>query len=273
MPGKFVDNNAQNLIIVFQSAGRVPGEAIKAYLERKISDQQIAGYHSKYNWFNLSKKEQRADYYYIEDHYSGIYGWYISDFGKSIVNKIQNEIQGIATAKKYKNVVTFGSSKGGSGALVHGILSPYVNRIFALVPQIDVTKFIDIHFPLLKPLIFPNKDDEVNQNNMHNILNFIDFSKVNRRKTIFLYTSIFDEQFQELNSLMKAESNKLISITRMINVERKNHSSAVFDNLSFIYQVLTNVTVKKRTVNKSLFKIQPRLFVYLGGQDTKEEKK
>ena len=86
MSGKYVDNDSDKLIIVFQSAGRVPQEAIISYLNKEVTDEDIGRYHEKYNWFNWTKKIEEADFYYIEDLYSGIYGWYISDFGKNIIS-------------------------------------------------------------------------------------------------------------------------------------------------------------------------------------------
>jgi hypothetical protein len=38
MSGKYVDNGSDKLIIVFQSAGRVPQEAISSYLNNGITD-------------------------------------------------------------------------------------------------------------------------------------------------------------------------------------------------------------------------------------------
>lgn len=268
MSGKFVNNNAKNLIIVFQSAGRVPANAIKAYLKNEISDQDIEDLHSKYNYFGLSKKELKADYYFIKDHYSGIYGWYISDFGKNIIEDIQREIKKIVMQKNYKVVITFGSSKGGSGALLHGLLSPYVNNIFALVPQINVTRYVSMHLPIIKPLLLPNK---INEDNMKDIFNFIDFSKISRKKHVFLYTGIFDEQFGELNSFAKSLPSDLVSITRLINVERKKHSPIVNDNLDFIYQIINKILVNRRTVDDNLFRIDSKLFIYLGKKNAKEK--
>ena len=40
----YVDNGSDKLIIVFQSAGRVPTEKIKAYLNKNISDQDIKNF-------------------------------------------------------------------------------------------------------------------------------------------------------------------------------------------------------------------------------------
>ena len=71
MSGKYVDNGSDKLIIVFQSAGRVPQEAIISYLNKEVTDEDIGRYHEKYNWFNWTKKIEEADFYYILEYMAG----------------------------------------------------------------------------------------------------------------------------------------------------------------------------------------------------------
>lgn len=264
MSGKYVDNGSDKLIIVFQSAGRVPQEAIISYLNKEVTDEDIGRYHEKYNWFNWTKKIEEADFYYIEDHYSGIYGWYISDFGKNIINDIQKEIKSIVSKKNYQMVISFGSSKGGTGALVHGLLSPYISKIFSLVPQIKITKYINKHLSMLKPLIYAENQDNINESTMNDINNFIHPLNITRKKTIFFYTGVADEQFKETKLFSEKIVNYGVSSTLIINVEKKKHSPMVMDNVEFIENLLKNILSNKRTKDKNLFELEPKTFLYLG---------
>lgn len=264
MSNKFIDNNSDNLIIVFQSAGRVPLEVIKSYLQNETTEKEIAEYHKKYNFYNFQKYIGQADYYYIEDHYSGIYGWYVSDFGKSVIEKIQEEIKKVATKKHYKIVMTFGSSKGGSGAIIHGLVSPYVNKVVALVPQINMTSYLDKHMPFLESLIFRDETNEINRVTMSNLSNFINFMDIKTKKTVFLYTGVLDEQFNDLMAFLNNLTNKLVSTTLIVNTEKKKHSPIVTDNIEFIRELINNIISNKRTTNKNLIKFKKRTYLYLG---------
>ncbi len=264
MSGKYIDNGSDKLIIVFQSAGRVPQEAITSYLNQEITDDEIGHYHEKYNWFNWTKKIEEADFYYIEDHYSGIYGWYISDFGKNIINDVQEEIKSVVSKKKYQMVITFGSSKGGTGALIHGLLSPYVGKIFSLVPQINITEYIDKHLSMIKPLIYAENQDNINDSTMNDINNFINPLNITRRKTIFFYTGVSDEQFKETKQFSEKIANGNVSSTLIINVEKKKHSPMVMDNVEFIENLLKSILYNKRTKDKNLFQLESKTFLYLG---------
>ncbi|WP_270305995.1 hypothetical protein [Enterococcus faecalis] len=269
----YVDNGSDKLIIVFQSAGRVPTEKIKAYLNKNISDQDIKKFHGKYNWYSMAKRMPIADYYFLEDHYSGIYGWYISDFGKNIISTIQNEIENIVSKKEYKMVIAFGSSKGGTGALIHGLISPYISKIFTLVPQINITRYIEEHLPEIKHLLMPMESKECNEELMGNIMNYLDISKIKRRKTVFFYTGILDEQFAETRLFSRKISSELISSTLIMNVERKGHSPMIMDNVEFIEKVLSNILNQTRTEDDDLFKIDPKTFLYLGKSKEKVSEK
>lgn len=266
MTGKFVDNGANNLIIVFQSAGRVPTSAIDLYLKKNISYDQIERYHQKYNWFNFSHDRVTADYYFIEDHYSGIYGWYITDFGENIITKVQKEINEICEMKNYHIVLTYGSSKGGTGALLHGLINPYVNKIMSLVPQVDVARYLDMHLPMLKQFMMSEDLGKINKDSLGNILNFIDIPHIKKKKTVFLYTGVLDEQFLEIYNLSKEISSSHISSTLIVNVQKKKHSAIVMDNLVLINQLIDNILCSQRTKNVNLLKIKSKLFVYFGDQ-------
>lgn len=83
------------------------------------------------------------------------------DKGKSIFNEINKDITELIKKKNYKNVTTYGSSKGGTAALLFGLINPLINNVFSLVPQIHVIKYIDKKLLKYKKLFFPEENKEV----------------------------------------------------------------------------------------------------------------
>lgn len=55
MDYKLVDNNQNELIIIFQSAGRIPRETFERLLNGNVSKEEIKSLHEKYTWFKFSE--------------------------------------------------------------------------------------------------------------------------------------------------------------------------------------------------------------------------
>ena len=119
----------------------------------------------------------------------------------------------------------------------------------------------------------PMESKECNEELMGNIMNYLDISKIKRRKTVFFYTGILDEQFAETRLFSRKISSELISSTLIMNVERKGHSPMIMDNVEFIEKVLSNILNQTRTEDDDLFKIDPKTFLYLGKSKEKVSEK
>lgn len=65
---RHINNNSKTLLIIFQSGGRLPIEALDGALDGTMSQEEIAMYHKKYNWFKLTRNKG-VDFLFIEDHF------------------------------------------------------------------------------------------------------------------------------------------------------------------------------------------------------------
>ncbi|MFT3658936.1 hypothetical protein [Staphylococcus ureilyticus] len=185
--GKLIENNSENLTIIFQSAGRISHDLFDRILEGYSVEDEVKSAHEKYTWFKFSN-ENYSDYYFIEDYYSKSYGWYMFDEGENIIEKINSELTNLIISKGYKNVTTYGSSKGGTAAILYGLINPYINNVFSLVPQVHVIKYIDKKLSKYKSLFFP-PNKMMNEDYFENIfLTMIYIQKNLLEILIFIFT-------------------------------------------------------------------------------------
>ena len=261
MKGKLIDNNSSNLTIIFQSAGRISIELFDNILEGKAETNEVKKAHEKYTWFKFSN-DVYSDYYYIEDYYSESYGWYMFDKGKSIFNDINKEITELIKKKGYKNVTTYGSSKGGTGALLFGLINPLINNVFSLVPQIHVIKYINKKLPKYKKLFFPEENQEIENYFEQIFFNEDLYLEKNIQDTnLFFYTGINDEQVEDLLKLFHSLEKRNINNNIIINSSFKKHNDIVMDNVPFIKSALKIITTHKKMQGPRLREITSNVLI------------
>lgn len=138
--GKHIQNGSSTLVVVMQgaftkinqdyadkvSAGSIPSEAVK-----KV--------HQYYHFMKLSQRGLSADFFYLEDYYSGLYGWYLFDNGRFIYEEISQHLTKMIQQHGYTRVILIGSSKGGAGAVTLGLTNPYIDDVFCLVPDLTIS--------------------------------------------------------------------------------------------------------------------------------------
>lgn len=243
--GKLVNNNSSKLTIVFQSAGRISHNLFNKILNEEASYNEVKEAHEKYTWFKFSN-DSYSDYFFIEDYYSKSYGWYMFDEGESVINEINEDITDLINSKKYETVTTYGSSKGGSAALLFGIINPKIDNVFSLVPQVHVIKYINEKLSKYKELFFP-KDNNHLESYFENI--FFDDEIYNQKDLsqteIYFYTGVNDEQFEDLLELHKLLDEKKCNNNIIINTSLKLHNGIVMDNVPFIKSALKLITNDK----------------------------
>ena len=232
--GKLVSNNSKMLIIIFQSAGRITDEMFEGIKDGRISENEIEEAHKKYTWYKFSEKNY-ADYLFIEDYFSQSYGWYMVDAGKSIIDDFNEELENFIKSKGYTSVTSFGSSKGGTGALLYGLMNPKIDNVYALVPQVHAVTYIEKHYAPFKSLFFPDNDKEVETYFNEIFFNESIYKEENYSNTnIYLYTGIGDEQYKETLQLNQFLSKKVKNNNIIINSSSKSHTPIVMDNIPFI---------------------------------------
>lgn len=257
---ELVCNNSKQLIILFQSAGRIPKEVLDKLLIGEVSTSEINNYHKKYNWFDFTQNEE-YDYLFIEDFYNNSYGWYMIDNSNIIIQKINQSLLELINNNGYENVIAFGSSKGGTAALLYGLINPKINRVFSVVPQINSIKYIHKHMNKYKNLILRNAPestlkeiDNIFYND--NIIN----NKHSKDTNIYIYTGIKDDQFNELVKLNKDVLCKK-RVTLIINNSLKKHTKLVTENYEFIKNMLYSIASSKKVEEQRLINIANRMYL------------
>lgn len=263
MTMKFIsNNNNKKLIIIFQSAGRIPMDIFPKIKNNQVTDSEVKQYHKKYNWLKFTKKYIGADFLIIEDYYSKSYGWYMLDQGEFIYEKLNKEISSFLEQRNYRKVIAFGSSKGGTGALLYGMLNKHITHVFAMVPQIKVATYINKYYTEYRDLFFGENFTEQKVTQIDSLL-FSDKVKLNQKNTIFyIYTGINDDQF---NDILKY-SNYLKEITKsnnlIINISEEKHSPIVTNNTDFVYNLLEAISEGKSVNEKRLIKLMKGYFLF-----------
>lgn len=245
-----IKNNSNKLIIIFQSVGQIPAEEFDKILNGEVSSEQIKNYHSNYNYMKIAVKNSSFDYLFIKDYYSQCYRWYIVDSGEFIVNKLNEELTEFLCNNKYKYVYAFGSSKGASGALIYGNINKYITHVLALVPQIEIAKFINGAFGRYKDLFFNNKvefEREVDNflYKIYSIKNIYD------KKKIYLYSGMYDNQVQQILKLYNISIKNGYEMRLLFNRTDEKHTPLVINHLPLLEDILFNLNddeyVKSKT--------------------------
>lgn len=217
---KYIKNGSNKIMIIFQSAGRIP----KVELGKKISKNKLAKYHSKLNYHRLSENKN-YDYLYVIDNYNYSYGFYTIDHQNIVTNMIVIKINEYIS--NYDEVYTFGTSKGGSAAIIFGNLIKKCDYIYSGVPIINQELYIKKYLPMLEEEILTNKFTRYLLSNLTQDL--LRNTKVNT----IIFTGENDFQYEILKETHLPNNVKLY-----IDTTGKKHSEIIFDNLDFIYNCI-----------------------------------
>jgi hypothetical protein len=260
--GKVIKNGTKRLVIVFQSAGRIPDEILDKILLNQITHEEVAPYHQKYNWWKLSS-DKSADYLFVEDYFSNSYGWYMIDSGRNIIEEFNQGLTIFIKENGYNDVTTFGSSKGGTAALLYGLINPNIKAVFSLVPQVNSIKYIDKYMKKYKSLFFPTANPVLEKYFDDIFFNPDIYNAENCYNTkIYLYTGIGDDQFSETIKLSDLLKTKVRSHSLIINTSQKKHTPLVMDNVGFIFNLLNAIINKTKVSEAKLIKISSGTFLF-----------
>lgn len=234
---EFINNASKNLVIIFQSAGTLTPEMFESIQNNTVEEGVIDKAHERYNWFKLTDYDF-SDFLFVQDNYSNAFGWYLFDNGKYIFDQINKELSTFIKNKNYERVTSFGSSKGGTAALLFGIQNPYITDVFSLVPQIHVVDYIEKHLSKYKNVMFPVHDEKFECKINQVFFNKKIFNKKNKNTNIFVYTGLNDEQFPDLINFEKTIPSYFERFKIIVNTSDKEHTPMVVSNKRFIYSAL-----------------------------------
>ncbi|WP_088815934.1 MULTISPECIES: hypothetical protein [Listeria] len=245
--GKHFQNGSDTLVIVFQNAGKPLNDAIPAIFNQEINQEQVALMHERYTWIKFAERVKAADYLFIKDHFSSVYGWYLIDSGKFIHEKLNVELTKFIQKYRYKRVIAFGSSKGGTGALLYGLLNPLVTDVFSLVPQIHVADYINILCPTEKSLFFA--DNTIFEEQVNEVFYSAPLYAEISPTTLYFYTGLEDIQFSALLTYRHFLQEKGIKSQLFLNRSNERHTRLVNQYTPFIFGVLEDMIYRetKRT--------------------------
>lgn len=133
--------------------------------------------------------------------------------------------------------------KGGTAALLYGLINPYINNVFSLVPQVHVVKYIDNKLSKYKSLFFPlnyEEKEDYFENIFFNQDLYIEENFTNTN--IYFYTGVNDEQFEDLLELHQLLDSKQCNNNIIINTSLKTHNRIVTENVPFIKSALKIIT-------------------------------
>lgn len=274
MIGKYINNNSKEIIIIFQSAGRIPIGDLKKILTNEVTEETIRNHHKRHTWVKFANNNPQFDYIFVEDYYSKCYGWYMIDSGKIIIDDINKNLDEFFMDKSYDKVIAYGSSKGGTAALLYGIINKYITHVFSLVPQIEVSTYFNRYYRAYKKLFFGTTELEKNENVRKNeyILNNFLYDKsndvLNKQTQFIIYTGPNDKQFKQLmtfyNKIKDADNLKIV-----INMSNDVHDSLVFENLDFIYNILANI-IDPNIIENTTIKVNDQIYLYYNLNNEKE---
>ncbi|EIA20837.1 hypothetical protein [Listeria fleischmannii] len=237
--GKHFQNGSDTLVIVFQNAAKPLNDAIPAIYNDEIDQTQVSEMHARYTWIKFAERVNHVDYLFIQDHFSKVYGWYFIDSGKMIYEELNIEISQFIQKYHYKKVIAFGSSKGGTGALLYGLINPFITDVFSLVPQIRVADYINTLCPNEKSLFFAN--DAIFEQKVNNLFFSPQIYQQKPSCKIYFYTGLQDIQFADLLEYRTFLRQQNVQSTIFLNRGNERHTRLVNQYTPFIFSVLEDL--------------------------------
>lgn len=258
---EFLDNDADVLIIAFQSAGRIPIDVYPRIQDSSIPDDEVRAMHDRLNWMKFAKSYPKADYLFPKDYYSKSYGWYVCDGGDFFHEQFARELDDFITERKYRRVVAFGSSKGGTASLLYGMMSAHITDVFAMVPQIEISRYWKKHLPALLPGILGSSEPESVSLALDTLMSSKEVRKNVSDTNFWTYTGIKDDQYKQIiqwHDAWGGESQHNL----VINTNPDRHTPLVSGYQDFLLGAVRAIAECRPVVSSRLSRIQDGVYLY-----------
>lgn len=251
--GKHLKNGSRTLVLVFQNAAKPLNEAIPKIFKKEINQEQVAQMHEHYTWIKFAERVTEADYLFIKDHFSSVYGWYFINSGQMFYKQFNDELTQFIQKHEYQKVIAFGSSKGGTGALLYGLINPHITDVLSLVPQIQVADFINALCPNEKSLFFSG--DEIFEKQVNQLFYSSALYRKKNNCRISFYTGISDIQFTQLIHYRQFLKEQGISTNLYLNRGNEKHTRLVNQYTPYIHGALEDLirNEQKRTKQQTIY--------------------
>lgn len=237
-------NGSHILLIAFQSAGRITQEEMPKVISGEIDQREVAEKHLRLNWKNINNNLNipKVDILFVTDHLSRSYGWYVMDGGEFVHEEINASLSKFLDGRDYRKVVTFGSSKGGTAALLFGHMNEHVSDIISLVPQIKIGQYWRKYYKNSLGLISGSSDPKLVMEKLDKLLPNVTSRANPSGKRFILYTGTHDDQFREIMQYSNYLTEKKINSELYVNALSQKHTPLVTENLDTIYHLVESVT-------------------------------
>ncbi|MBC2324831.1 hypothetical protein [Listeria booriae] len=199
--GKHIKRESDTLIVVFQGAfTKFNEEYANRIVAGEISPESVQNVHTYYHFYKLSEQFSQHDFFFVEDYYSHLCGWYMFDHGNLIIQAFNDKLSQFICNHGYKEVILIGSSKGGVASTLYGLINPYVTKVFGMVPDLRIST---APYGESGRELFFNNDAKLEEKvkDFSGLLS--DYPVTIANKKFYFYTGIRDYGFQSLVKLNK----------------------------------------------------------------------
>lgn len=195
-----------------------------------------------------------VDRLYISDSWGYRGSYYLYENGElQPFNSTKKLIEKIINDGKYKNIYTCGTSKGGSAAIIYGLLIG-ADYIFSGACQYYIGSYLNVpeHLPILQKMSIPKKEKEM-VDTLNQVMPSIIRNPIKNKKTsIHLIYSRLEHTYEEHIQYLIAD---LIQNGFSVNLNEygfKNHSEVGIYYLKYIQNWFDNINNERHISNNSL---------------------
>lgn len=245
--GKHINNGSDTLVIVLQGVFSKTNEMYaKKIIKNQITNESVKNLHEYYHFMKLSQKSEDRDYLYLQDYYSKLYGWYIFDNGKFIYTELSKKIEQFIRKNNYKKIYLIGSSKGGAGAILMALHNNFIDKVFAMVPDLRIST--DGFGDSGKHLFF--NDDKIFEEQVKNIFKsdtiFEYVEHAIKKPNFYFFTGVRDYGFKELVNFHRKLNEKLnINSQLLILPTPELHNPLIKNHTNLVTSLIQNLDQEK----------------------------
>lgn len=208
-----INNNSDKLLIVFSSVHKFD------------VNSNITNLNNGYSWFNHFKNQSQFDVLFISDNLFPPYGWYCLSGEVSTIKYINKFITNFIEQNSYKNVHAFGTSKGGTGALLYGILNDNIDVVITGIPIIAVKDYIQYHVD--RHQHFEHFYGEFVASSEADKFNHL-FDELESDKPVYFIATEGDGHYNHHRNFI--DNKKITNMKVFLDIEKGSHGKAVVSN-------------------------------------------
>lgn len=245
---RLIKNNSKILVIIFHATFSIIDEKFyKEFLDNKITAERVQQIHKgNLHFFQFAMKTKEADFLFLEDYFSELYGWYMFDKDKFIYNELNQELDNFIEENGYKRAIALGSSKGGTGAFLHSLMSTKISDCFIMIP--DLCKSLKFLSENGKAILFNN-----NEEFQKKLTSFFDDNKYlslvsDSKKHFTVVSGIRDNTYRETCNIVRTLNSpqfENIKSTFYTFPTQEKHMSIVGNHDNMIYQLFRSVVTQE----------------------------